>query len=425
MKKFTLSILSLATISIYATKAVAQEGMPAMCRASEEINKYYALNPEAKAEQEANESFTQQHVQMLAAAQNKSTAVDTYRVAVVFHVYGTNQGGNTVSDTLIQSAIKRLNDDFHGLNADYNQVHTSFIPVRSKKNIKFYLAKKDPNGNPTTGIVYYPTLNGYGNGTGYDSQIAADAWDNYKYINVYVQHDLYNDGTTTNSGVAWYPNTGMSNAGTARIVYNGAYLASNTSIEFSSVLTHEFGHFFNLIHTFEGGCTTPNDQVSDTPPCTTAQGCHTNTTAMFPMNCNNQLVNSDNYMDYNICYKMFTTGQASRMDAALYLPSRVTLWQDSTLSATGIYTPASVKNTSKNTFTVYPNPSKGNITVETGMETHVFAVKVMDITGRTVICQSTQSNGKINIDLTGNTNGIYFIQVRNEDSAETIKVELH
>ena len=416
--------LLLSTLTFCTTDTIAQQAEPAMCRASEEINTYYNQHIEAAAEQQANELFTQQHIQSLQLS--KSSSVDTYRIAVVFHVYGTNQGGNTVNNTVIETAIKRLNDDFHGLNSDYNQVHSQFMPVRSKKNIKFYLAKKDPNGNPTTGVLYYPTTYGYGNGSGYDAQIAADAWDNYKYINVYVQHDLYNDGTTNNSGVAWYPNTGMSNNNTARIVYNGAYLATNTSPEFSSVLTHEFGHFFNLIHTFDGGCTMPNDNVTDTPPCTTAQGCHSTTTTNLPLNCNGQLVNSDNYMDYNICYKMFTTGQTNRMDAALQFPSRVTLWQDSTVLSTGIYTPANVTELEqKRNFKLFPNPSTGQINIESELaDLSSVEISVNDVTGRAIATRQSNTGSKIQLDLSTQAKGIYFIRIKNGSRSEILKVDL-
>ncbi|CAF3716415.1 unnamed protein product [Rotaria sordida] len=46
--------------------------------------------------------------------------------------------------------------------------------------------QKDPNGNPTTGIIYYPAKNGYGT-HGFNNDIQREAWDNYKYCNVYIQ----------------------------------------------------------------------------------------------------------------------------------------------------------------------------------------------------------------------------------------------
>src|SRR5690606_36645922 len=116
-----------------------------------------------------------------------------------FHVYGTTQGGKTVDDALIRGAIDKLNEDFQGRNADFNTVHDQFKPLRATKNISFFLARLDPEGRPTTGINYYPETSGFAIGNGYDALVQADAWDNYRFVNVYVQHDIFGDGTTFNS----------------------------------------------------------------------------------------------------------------------------------------------------------------------------------------------------------------------------------
>ena len=80
-------------------------------------------------------------------------------------------------------------------------------------------------------------------------------------------------------------------------------------------MTHEVGHWLNLAHTFDGGCSGNGDGVNDTPAVKQPNfGCPRNTNSC--PGGGNHLI--QNFMDYtdDSCMDSFTNGQYERALAA-------------------------------------------------------------------------------------------------------------
>lgn len=271
-----------------------------------------------------------------------STNATKYVIPVVFHVLHQN-GPENISDAQIHDAMRILNEDFSDdKNPRLVDVISQFQPVIGHPNIEFRLAKKDPSGNATTGIVRVVTSE---TNVGNQNSKLQSYWPRSKYLNIWVTKAIM--GNSTNFGILAYSQVPSSVDPSHMAPYDGVIVKQQfvgsigTSVNTNaSTLTHEVGHYLNLIHPW-GHSNQPevasncniDDGVSDTPNTVgTASGCNTSKTTC------GSLDNVQNFMDYASCELMFTKGQVNRMLATLNssVAQRNNLWSQGNLDATGV-----------------------------------------------------------------------------------------
>jgi PKD repeat protein len=276
-------------------------------------------------EQQALDEFTREF------AMNGSARA-THVIPVVFHIIHNN-GPENISDAQILDQMRILNEDFSRTNPDWDNVKAEFLGIVADVDVEFRLARKDPQGNCTSGITRtVSTLTNVGD----QSMKALIQWPRNRYLNIWVSASA--NGA---AGYALLPAAAQWLATQDGIVLQHTYVGSiGTGIpQRSRALTHEVGHWINLPHTW-GNSNTPglagncneDDGVSDTPNTQGWVSCNLNGTTCGTLD------NVENYMDYSYCSKMFTEGQKTRMIASLNSTTaqRNQLSQASNLTATGV-----------------------------------------------------------------------------------------
>lgn len=307
--------------------------------------RYFAENPGAR---EANRTFYKQLESQLAKSSNLmlrgTTATPDVTIPVVVHVIHGG-GADNISDRQINSAIEALNTDYQKLNADTATIIPLFKPIAAYMGLQFRLAKKDPNGNCTTGITrhYEPTLVN-DNQSGAVQAVAL--WDRTRYLNIWVVSSI---GVATAGGITLGYSYLPQNAPATRdgfVIRNdyfGNQGTSNASRAMSRTGTHEIGHYLGLSHPWGGGnvevagnCS-GTDFVADTPPTNGTFACNLAYAPCGPT------ANVQNFMDYAACANMFTLGQKALIRGVL------------NTIRTGLSTPANLVLTGTNDSYVAPN----------------------------------------------------------------------
>ena len=231
-----------------------------------------------------------------------------FQIPVVVHIIQNTGGAGNISDAQVANQIQILNEDFLALPGSLGEPGTDC-------QIQFYLADRDPQGNPTNGITRSTNNTWFNDGGSYWNTLA---WDTSRYLNIY---------TNSASGALGYvpslPQGGIVGSNSDRVVVLWSSFGLNGPIgppyNKGRTTTHEVGHYLGLYHTFQGGCapasscSTNGDRVCDTNPdgqphfgCPNTASCG----STDPVH---------NYMEYtdDLCMWEFTPHQANRMRCVL------------------------------------------------------------------------------------------------------------
>lgn len=304
MKKIAIAFSLVLTI-LFTNLLNAQR-----CGSMEHLHEQMQQDPGLAARMQEIETQT---AQFLSNGTNETGGRAIITIPVVVHVVG-NASVQAVSDAQIQSQINRLNLDFRKLNTDVTNVPSVWTSLVADYEIEFCLARRDPSGNNTTGIIRKVTT-----ATSFSTNDnvkrtangGSDAWPAGSYLNLWVcnlsggvlGYAQFPGGNASTDGVV-ITYTGFGTMGTAQAPYNLGRTA-----------THEIGHWLNLYHIWgdDGSSCNGSDNVGDTPN----QGSEHYGCPSFPsVSCSNG-PNGDmwmNYMDYtdDRCMYMFTNGQKAR-----------------------------------------------------------------------------------------------------------------
>ncbi len=325
------------------------------CGTMEALELQAQTDPELKARMEQNEKDFREWLKNKNSGQLQrpvspvpSSLPATVEIPVVVHIVLPNPW--IISDDQVQYFINRLNLDFAGLNPDSTN-GSNFYSVRGHSKLRFTLAKRDPAGNFTTGIIRKSgtTLIGQSNPQPIKNSATptggSTGWDITKYYNFYVgATDQTGNGELLGISPAIGPGTGpaTTNADGVCVSYRafGPACFSYDQYSLARTAVHEIGHNFGLYHIWGdnnpcvtgidfSGLTsarsvcelpqsllfdrddTPNQSGSSSGQCpsgTSNSGCSGTAARMY-----------QNYMDYtnDACYSMFTKGQVARMEYVL------------------------------------------------------------------------------------------------------------
>jgi hypothetical protein len=291
------------------------------CASHDHYEQMAASDPQFVINQQKLEEFTRKFIESggAEALPRMQSTGPVYTIPVVFHVI-YNTSAQNISDERIQAQLDVLNRDFQKLNSDWTLTPSVYQGRVADVQVQFCLAKRDPSGNASTGIIRRQTnVTSFStnNAIKFTSQGGSDAWPRDSYLNFWV-------GNLSNNilGYAQFP--GGSAATDGVVCHFNSVGGPNLPGGFvdygiGRTATHEVGHWLNLRHIWgDGSCAT--DFVDDTPFHPSSNGgCPSSTLTTRCSQNRGALMMWMNFMDYTFdrCMYMFTNGQKDRMWAVM------------------------------------------------------------------------------------------------------------
>lgn len=312
-----LLILTAAFMTALAPAATSQNRRT--CGTMEVLERLQREDPSMERRMREIETQTSSYIQEKSTSQKANYTESVVTIPVVFHVI-YNTTAQNISDAQCIAQLNQLNLDFARLNADASNTPSAFQSLAANTNIQFCIARRDPNGNATTGIQRRQTTVSAFSTNDNMKQSAnggLDAWPASSYLNIWV--------CNMSGGILGYAQFPGGSAATDGVVllYStvGSVAQPGTAAPYNKgrTATHEVGHWLNLRHIWgdDGTGCSGSDQVGDTPNqagenygCPSyprTDGCTAASPGVMFMN----------YMDYTDdgCMNLFTLGQSSRMNA--------------------------------------------------------------------------------------------------------------
>lgn len=349
-----------------------------------------------------NPEFIRMQQKIKKQSQAGIKAETVFLVPVVVHVLYKNQNEN-ISNSQILSQIAVLNEDYRLKNADTTNVESGFS--KADAAIEFCLANRDPNGNPTDGIIRTATIIDNIGLTNQYYQLSP-IWDRDNYLNIWVC-DLGDDV----AGFGFPPGSPADRDGVV-VHYSNFGNTGNVQANYDQgrTTTHEVGHWFNLLHPWGNSesCST-DDEVADTPlqgviyeRCPTAPDSSCSSKDML-----------SNFMGYvyDRCMGNFTEGQKQRMRSAV-VASRSSILLSNACVPVGLN-----EHSLSQTIKVSPNPCKEETFVELGNREMLKAhhLTVFNLKGQAVKLETKAKHNGYLLNTSTLKKGIYFIEYRNQN----------